>query len=120
MTVASPDDVSIVAGVNEKSTNFGAFPSCTKFTTGLGVGVAVAVGPDVAGGAGSGVTVGVGTTVGADATASGVSDIVASGAGVAVGGTSYGAISRVISASPVNLSDARVLFSVSVPPQTIW
>jgi hypothetical protein len=88
MTVASPDDVSIVAGVNEKSTNFGAFPSCTKFTTGLGVGVAVAVGPDVAGGAGKGVTVGVGTTVGASAKASGVRDMVASGAGVAVGGTS--------------------------------
>ena len=59
---------------------------------GVGVGVAVGkgvgVGPGVAVSAGSGVTVGVGTAAGANATASGVRDIVASGAGVAVGGTS--------------------------------
>ena len=87
---------------------------------GTAVGAGVGVGPGVAVGAGSGVTVGVGTTVGASAKASGVRDMVASGRGVAVGGTSYGAISRVIAASPVRPSDASVLVSVSVPPQTIW
>jgi hypothetical protein len=87
---------------------------------GSAVGAGVAVGPGVAVGAGNGVTVGVGTAVGASATVSGVRDMVASGAGVAVGGTSYGAINRVISASPLRLSDAKVLLVVSVPPQTIW
>ena len=106
VTVASPDVVSIVVGVNENPANLGPKPPCTKLATGVGVGtgvgvdpgggvgvgvgmgVGVGVGPGVAVGAGNGVTVGVGTTVGASATASGVRDIVASGAGVAVGGTS--------------------------------
>ena len=87
---------------------------------GIGVGVGPAVGAGVTVGGGSGVIVGVGSAVGASAKASGVRDIVASGRGVAVGGTSYGAMRRVICASPVSLSDANVFVSVSVPPQTIW
>ena len=76
--------------------------------------------PGVAVGPGNGVMVGVGTAVGAEATTPGVRDMVASGAGVAVGRTPYGFMSRVIAVSPVSLSDANVLLSVSVPPQTIW
>jgi len=56
VTIASSDDVSIVVGVNESSSNLGAAPSCTKFAAPVaaGVGTAAAVGTDV----------GVGTTSG--------------------------------------------------------